>query len=359
MHQGQVNTTIKILALLADGDLPPDEMAGDSIYEFTRNAANWPDLLKKGQTLHVRSHVWDCTNLSNSQLVERRVRDAVCDVVRDARGERPAPPSGIDFEDLPLQVTVYRDHIQLYRNLSGMSLHRRGFKKIVHKAALNESAAAGILYLAGWDKLVEETLDSSTGPVLVDPMCGSGTFLVEAAMMARAVPPGSLRESWVFQRWPDYDREQFDSIQFEADEITRQAKRKWKGQIRGNEIHPTALRLAHLAANRSKQRDTIKFHEGPCGLWIPDRKPDIVVVNPPWGERLTESEGYRVEGSWVELGNFLRQKCQGATAYVLSGNSENTRHLGMRASRKFPLVIGGVQCRLLKYDVHDDHGGQS
>jgi len=339
------------LALLGEGDLDPDQQAGDTIYEFTREVAKWPELLLEDQTLGVRSHIFGCSNLTNSELVDKRVRDAVCDSIRDARRPRPKPPPAKGFEDLPLQVNVFHDHIKIFRNLNGVSLHRRGYRRIMHKAALNEAAAAGILYLAGWDEIAEEKRHTSTGAVFVDPMCGSGTFLVEASMMARCVPPGSIRESWTFQNWPDYNKEEFLHVKFDADERTRKAKREWKGYFSGNDVNQTALRLANQCAMRGKQKDVIKFFNNPCGQWKPPQKPDLVVVNPPWGERLADSDENKLKRSWEELGDFLRKHCQGVTAYILSGNRYVTQDLGLRCSRKHPLVIGGIDCRLLRYEI--------
>jgi hypothetical protein len=120
------------------------------VYEGFREAVDWARLLAPGQTFSIESRVWSCSNLTSSQLLLVRGRDAVCDAVRDARGVRPVPPEPGRVADVPLYCTAYQDRLTLYRDMSGASLHRRGYRQAMHRAALNEAAAAGILRLAGW-----------------------------------------------------------------------------------------------------------------------------------------------------------------------------------------------------------------
>lgn len=154
----------------------------------------------------VQSRVWNCTDISNSNFASIRAKDAICDAVRDAcDGHRPEPPEeGGSLADVPLFLSLYRDKAVLYRDLSGVSLHKRGYRDIMHKASLNEGIAAAVLTIAGWNQAIPGFGDANknsvgTERVLLDPMCGSGTFLIEAALMASQVAPGLMRRQWPFQ----------------------------------------------------------------------------------------------------------------------------------------------------------------
>lgn len=147
----------------------------------------------------VQSRVWNCTDISNSNFASVRAKDAICDAVRDAcGGHRPEPPEQGSLADVPLFLSLYRDTAVLYRDLSGVSLHKRGYRDVMHKASLNEGIAAAVLTLAGWNQAVSGFGDANKNApgkerVLLDPMCGSGTFLIEAALMASNTAPGLLR----------------------------------------------------------------------------------------------------------------------------------------------------------------------
>ena len=138
------------------------------------------------------AHVWSNTDISSSQLVQVRAKDAICDAIADATGFKPNPPeprSELGCAELPLFITVYKDNMRVYRDMSGVSLHRRGYREAMHKASLNEAVAAGVLHLGGWAEAVE----GGGKPVLADPMCGSGTLLIEGALMATRTAPGRLQ----------------------------------------------------------------------------------------------------------------------------------------------------------------------
>lgn len=239
-----------MLHKLAEDDLNPERPAGDTVYDFVKNAVDWTQLIdptvsaaklphsgsRKRQVslsknFSVDARVWDCTNVTNSNLVKRRAIDAVCDALRDYyEGLKPTPPDRASEAELPLFISLYRDKAILYRDTSGSTLHKRGFRDVMHKASLNEGLAAGLLLLAGWrshqrDVSAKKDNESGvqswwsdavkendkkgwkqrvipskiSGGVLLDPMCGSGTLLIEAALIAKNKAPGLFRETWPFQ----------------------------------------------------------------------------------------------------------------------------------------------------------------
>jgi len=267
----------------------------------------WEELMGLGQTLAVDAALQD-SFLTHSGLLALKVKDGVVDRFRRLSGRRPDVDTA--DPDLPLMALLKRDELSLYRNLSGPSLHKRGWRPIQVKSPLNESIAAGLLLLSGWDR---------KSP-LVDPMCGSGTFVIEAALLAAERAPG-LRRRFAFMRWPDFERRAWEALRSAAE-----------GRARAAGVE----RL-------------VRFTHAEAAAFAPRVPPAVVFVNPPWGGRLGEGEDLAV--SWRDLGNFLRERCPGARAFVLSGSPEPTRHLRLKAARRFALRDGPVDCRLLEYPI--------
>eukprot|EP00252_Welwitschia_mirabilis_P024420 TRINITY_DN7238_c0_g1_i1.p1 TRINITY_DN7238_c0_g1~~TRINITY_DN7238_c0_g1_i1.p1 ORF type:complete len:237 (-),score=56.48 TRINITY_DN7238_c0_g1_i1:472-1131(-) len=187
--------------------------------------------------------------------------------------------------------------------------------------------------------------------VLLDPMCGSGTFLIEAALMATSKAPGLLRKQWPFMSWHDYDsstwNECFKSAASSATAIPKGIK------ILGNDIHEGALSLCIRDAEAAGVRDALQLSRKDCRDYIPSAAPTMVVVNPPWGYRLGNKgkENEDVISSWQALGHFCKENCNNADMYVVCGESTLTRHLRMKADKKWPISMGGLDCRLLHYYV--------
>ncbi|BDA44812.1 Ribosomal RNA large subunit methyltransferase K/L [Coccomyxa sp. Obi] len=354
-----LRAAIRLLVHVAEGPLDGRLSGGDELYRFFRTMVDWPSLLRPGQTFSVQARVRDCTDIPSTMLVQIRARDAICDSIRDSGRERPQPPNASAPADLPLYAALWRDHITIYRDMSGDSLHRRGYRSAMHKASLNEAAAAGCLALAGWPHA------ATAGKVLADPMCGSGTFLIEAALMATHTAPGLYRRRWPFEGWPDFDAAAWRRCVEDA----KGACRPWKGTLHGNDIHSGALALAAKDVESAGMSKLVKLTQGPCLQWRPAQRPTMVVTNPPWGTRLLgqtqqpgsfprqaeEADGASsetdLEAAWTDLGLFLKGQCPEADVAVLSGNKRVTAKLMMKADKRFPMTIGGVDCRLIKYKV--------
>jgi putative N6-adenine-specific DNA methylase len=203
------------------------------------------------------------------------------------------------------------------------------------KSPLNEATAAGLLMLAGW---------SGRG-VLADPMCGSGTFLVEAALLARDEAPG-LHRRFAFERWPDFDRRAWAALREEA---TARIVPAPAVTLLGADHHGGALSIARRTLREAGLAELVRLEQADVARWEPPALPDTVVVNPPWGERLGEGEDLRA--TWGALGTFLKRRCPGADAWVLCGEPSLSRELRMKASRRIPVATGPVDCRWLHYEV--------
>ncbi len=287
------------------------------------------------QTFSVEARVRD-SEITHSKYAALRVKDALCDQFREKKKGR-RPNVKVHGADLPIFVTVYRNRVTIYRDWSGETLHKRGYRDAMHKSSLNETVAAGMLALAGYD----------SERALVDPMCGAGTIAIEAALLATHRAPGLFRAegTFPFERWPDFDAKAWNAVR---DEARSKATPASSLRIAANDVHPGALGLARRDAARAGVAEAIRFSKSDIADYAPPFRPDVVVVNPPWGERLDPAN---LEASWKGLRVFLKEHCAPGDAWVLSGNADATKSMGLRASQKIPLRIGKVDARILRYEI--------
>lgn len=300
----------------------------EELYEWARTIP-WREYMNLEQTFSVEARVRD-SKLTHSQYAALRIKDALCDTFRDHCGRRP----NVDARDadLPLFLYLYRDEAVLYHDTSGTTLHKRGYRDVLHRASLNECVAAGIIGFSGWDQ----------ASPLVDPMCGAGTLVIEAALKALRRAPGLLRKkSFPFQRRPDFDRRLWKDCRGEA-----YARALYEAPcfLGGNDLHPGALSLARKDAEAAGVAQFIEFTDTDIADYHPAQTPRTVVVNPPWGGRLDEGS---VAEAWKKLGLFLKQRCPGTDAWLLTGNASALQYTGLKISRKIPLRYGKVSCRLV------------
>ena len=300
---------------------------------------DWSRHMRLDQTLAVDASVRD-SELTHSNFAGLTVKDAIVDQFRERTGRRPNVNA--DDPDLPLKVVLKRDVLTLWRNLSGDSLHRRGYHAVQVKSPLNEATAAGLLRLSGWDR----------ASPLVDPMCGSGTLVIEAALFAADRAPGMNRR-FAFERWPDFDSGLWLSLRSEA---RARAKATLPFSIEGADRHGGAIAIAQRSAQEAGVAGLVRFTVADAVEWTPghaspsrsDVRPSITVLcNPPYGERIGEGED--LVASWRALGRFLSERCPGGRAFVLCGNPEMVRHIGLDTLRQFSVMNGQIECRLLEY----------
>ena len=426
----------RVLCELASGDLDPLESGFDSVYDFVKHCVPWQEVLINAElTFSIEARVWSNSQISSTKLACTRAKDAICDYISDACGGiRPRDPR--DFRgnkvkaDVPLFMTLYKDRATLYRDTSGDSLHRRGYRAnlSVHRAALNEAAAAGLLHIAGWPEALDkwrsqrEEHDDILPPVFIDPMCGSGTMVVEAALMAMNVAPGLVRYKnggYAFQNWPDFNEDVFldcidnaEKKRIAEEEFHQFSDQKNKVTCLGNDIHPGSVSLAQRSALAAGVPHVVKVYQSSVDEWVVppsllESKRRSICTNPPWGKRISldsrmsdvnrngsgssnrdssygGENGYNNEDqdndeerwgggdgggddyneilpgdvnsteagdAWRKLGIFLKREMPNQSAFVLSGDPSISREIYMRASRKHVLGIGGVDTRLLRYDI--------
>ncbi len=256
------------------------------------------------------------------------LKDGLVDGQRDRWGRR----SDIDREDpdLPLRLRLHRDRATLLLDTSGEPLDRRGYRAVSAAAPVREQLAAACVLASGWD---------GRGPV-VDPMCGSGTLLVEAAWFALGWPPGRLRRHWAFERFPGYDPRVFTEILEEPVFALGSGV-----QLYGNDLSAEALDAARANLEQANLLDRASLNRGEAAAFQPPPGPGLVVVNPPHGERL-ETDAER----WRALGDLLKQRYKGWKAAVLTGEDRG-KQIGLRPRRRIPVMNGPAEGRILVFDL--------
>jgi 23S rRNA (guanine2445-N2)-methyltransferase / 23S rRNA (guanine2069-N7)-methyltransferase len=274
-----------------------------------------------------------------------KTKDAIVDRLREQNGERPSIE--VERPSVRVDVRLDRERVTVSLDLSGESLHRRAYRARGVAAPLKENLAAAILMRSGWPVLAEQ------GAALLDPMCGSGTLLIEGALMALDIAPGSLRSYFGFLGWAGHDRAVWSRLLEEARE-RRDAKTGTKLPMRGFDRDATAVRAAIENVERAKLRGAIhierrELHEltnelGPAGL---------LVTNPPYGERIGDQE--QLQALYATLGEKLREHFVGWKAAVFTGNPPLAKSLGINARRTHTLFNGKIECRLLRCEVEPAH----
>jgi putative N6-adenine-specific DNA methylase len=305
----------------------------DHLYKGVR-AVDWGKYLTPDHTLAVSAIVRETTGLRNSHVTALKVKDAVCDRLRDDTGRRPSVDR--DRPDLPLHLHVRRGMATLSRDWSGESLHRRGYRIDKVAAPLREHLAAGILLLTGWDPAT----------ALADPMCGSGTLVIEAAMMAQRKAPGLQREHFAFKRAMDFDERLWRDVVAEARDLAREPQQRIVGSDRNK-------RAVHAAIENAR-RAGVKVHlaGGELEDFAPpvEGGPGVVVLNPPYGERLGEEAA--LKPVYKLIGDVFKQRCAGYNGWIFTGNRELAKVVGLRAKCRIPLYNGKIDSRLMGYDLY-------
>ena len=319
----------------------------DSLYQGSR-AIRWEDHLSLDGTFAVHFDGTD-GDISHSQFGALRVKDAIVDRFRDRFGRRPAVLR--DRPDAQINAYLYRGQASLSIDLSGESLHRRGYRRLGSAAPLKENLAAAILMRAGWQEMAQAGAD------LVDPLCGSGTLCLEGAFIAADIAPGLLRNYWGLAGWLGHDPHTWAKLLAEAEERRSCGLEHLSASgisIRGYDHDPAAIRVALDNRDRAGLTGRIHFEcrdlcqaepigENPLGL---------VVTNPPYGERLGEAS--TLPELYEQLGMRLREAFSGWRATILTANSELGYRLGLRATGYHSLFNGPLPCRLFHFEIAED-----
>jgi|TARA_B110000881_G_scaffold213720_1_gene225107 putative N6-adenine-specific DNA methylase len=297
------------------------------------NALPWENYLKSDGTLAVGATLNGDT-FTHSQYVALKTKDAIVDRFRDQTGERPNVD--LRFPDLKIDIHIDRHFCTVSLDSSGESLHKRGYKIATNIAPINEVLAAGLVMLSGWDGQSD----------FMDPMCGSGTVLVEAAMIACNIPPNLMRNEFGFERWEDWDVDLFEKIE----ESLLSKTRDFHHKIMGFDKSPSAVEKAIQNVENSKLDDFIYIkHED---FFKTQKGGDAhlhMVFNPPYGERLDID----MESFYGSIGSTLKHKYPGTNAWMISSNMEALKHIGLRPSRKIKLFNAKLEAKFVKYEMYE------
>ncbi|WP_299689338.1 bifunctional 23S rRNA (guanine(2069)-N(7))-methyltransferase RlmK/23S rRNA (guanine(2445)-N(2))-methyltransferase RlmL [Hydrocarboniphaga sp.] len=310
----------------------------DALYEGAK-AIDWPGLfaLERTFAIEVAGHSPAVTHTHYAGL---KVKDAIADRFRERHGERPNVDT--DAPDIRIHVHLERSQATLSLDLSGESLHKRGYRVAGGEAPLKENLAAAILIRSGWAEI------AAAGGALLDPMCGSGTLLIEGAMIAADIAPGLKRAKYGFEAWSGHDAALWQTIRAEA------SGRKSAGLARlpaivGSDIDDNALRSAHLNADRAGLLGPIRFEQRDALEARPIAATGLVATNPPYGERLgSESEIIKL---YSLFGATLKHYFAGWRATVFTSRPDLSPRLGLRASQMHTLFNGAIECKLLQFEM--------
>ena len=282
------------------------------------------------------------SNLTHSQFAALKAKDAIVDQFRSQTGERPS----VDTEqpDTRINIYLYRNQATLYLDLSGGSLHRRGYRARAGAAPLKENLAAAILLRANWPAIAKQ------GGSLIDPMCGSGTLPIEAALIAGDIAPGLLQQQFGFLNWLQHDNAAWDTELQEA-KARAEAGRKQIPAIRGYDQDPTSVRIAQQNVRIAGLQDVVAITQQPvqdCAPLNADER-GLIVVNPPYGERLGADSD--LPALYAQLGEVLKARFQHWQVALFTGNPELARHVCIRSNRQHALYNGPIACKLIHYHV--------
>ena len=323
----QLHTAIKILKPIAHFKAT----SADDVYDEV-SKIDWAEYLADNRTFAVDSVVFS-EEFRHSKFVSYKVKDAIVDQLRERTGKRPN--ISVSNPDLRLHIHIADDDCTLCLDSSGESLHRRGYRQESVEAPLNEVLAAGIILLTGWQGDTD----------FIDPMCGSGTLLIEAALIARNMAPGLFRKEYAFEKWPDFDADLFDDIYNDES-----AERKFTHHIYGYDVDMKAVNSARKNVKAAGLSDCITIECQDFKDFMQPQQKAIIVTNPPYGERISTPD---LLGTYHTIGERLKHQFTGNDAWILSYREECFEQIGLKPSIKIPLYNGSLECELRKYQMFD------
>ena len=328
----QLHTAIRILKPIKHFKA----LSADDVYEEIKDI-DWSEYIALDKTFAVDSVVFS-EEFRHSKFVAYKVKDAIVDQFREKTGKRPN--ISISNPDIRLHIHIAdvapgQSECTLCLDSSGESLHRRGYRQESVDAPLNEVLAAGMILMTGWKGDTD----------FIDPMCGSGTLLIEAALIARNMAPGLFRKEYAFEKWPDFDAELFDQIYNDDSQ-----ERDFQHHIYGYDVDMKAVNTARMNVKAAGLSDCITIEQQDFKDFEQPKEKSIMVTNPPYGERISTPD---LLGTYRMIGERLKHQFQGGDAWVLSYREECFEQIGLKPSIKIPLYNGSLECEFRKYQMFD------
>ena len=293
----------------------------------------WENFMGAENSLSVDA-VCSSSVFNNSHYLSLKTKDAVVDRFRNRYGKRP----NVDIKepDLKINIHILKNFCTVSIDSSGNSLHKRGYRIKTGTAPINEVLAAGIIILSDWDKKSD----------FIDPMCGSGTIVCEAAMIANQIPPGYYRKSFGFEKWKDFDAELWSKIKRDADEkIT-----EFDFNIIGSDISTESIKIAMENAKSAKLHKDIIFEVKSIEDQLPPSGKGTMITNPPYGERIKPDDIIKL---YQNIGDTLKKNYVNYNAWIISSDFRALKFIGLKPSKKISLFNGPLECKLLKFEIFE------
>lgn len=322
-----LRTAIKVLKPIETFKVFSEEDLYKQIYKI-----DWENYLDAHETLAIDATVHS-EKFTHSKYVALKSKDAIVDRFREKFGKRPGVD--LDYPTLRINIHIEKENCTVSLDSSGQSLHKRGYKTATNIAPINEVLAAGLLLHSGWDGQCD----------FLDPMCGSGTILIEAAMIACNIPPNLNKKEFGFERWKDWDEDLFEMI--EASVLKK--VRDFHFTIKGYDKAPSAVHKAKDNIDNANLSEFITVeHEDFFKTEKQTERHLHMVFNPPYGERLNVD----MPEFYKSIGDTLKQSYPDTDAWFITSNLESIKHVGLRPSRKIKLFNGSLESKLLKYEIY-------
>ena len=293
----------------------------------------WHEIFNINETFAIDA-VTSGNYFTHSQYAALKVKDAIADEFREHYGARPSVD--VDNPDLRINVHIENEKVTVSFDSSGESLHKRGYRKNVDKAPMNEVLAAGLIKLTGWK------CDSN----FVDCMCGSGTLPIEAAMLAMGLPAGFFRKKWGFMTWHDFDAELWQRVMREAGAEMEE----FDYEILASDHSAKAVEIAKANIENAHLQYDIKLSKQDMFDVVPPKGGGIMIINPPYGERLEEKD---IINLYRGIGDALKKNFKGFEAWIISSNKDALKLIGLKPSKKIDVYNGPLECKFEKFDIFE------
>jgi len=310
----------------------------EDLYKMAK-AINWTRFFTEKQTIAVHSVVDRNPNFNNTMIASLKAKDAIVDQFRDLKGSRPS----VDKEnpDIRIDVHIFKDRCTLSIDTSGDALHKRGYRQTTHPAPLNEITAAALVMWSGWD---------CQNQTFLDLMCGSGTILAEAALIAAQAAPNLNRENFGFQRWKNYDAKLHEKMWVE---LRQKVNMDNIAKIIGCDIDKRAINDARQHISNAGIDELVRLSVADAFQKdFSAETPGTLIFNPPYGERLSLGDQQNETAFYKQIGDMLKQRFKGWTAWILGGNQEAMKRVGLKATSKQIVFNGSIECVFAKYELY-------
>jgi len=293
---------------------------------------DWERFISVTDSIMIES-VLNSDLFTHSLFVSQKTKDAIVDRFRERTGKRP--DVDLIFPAFKLYIHVFKNEVTINLDSSGDPLYKRGYRSDINDAPMKEVLAAGLVKLSGWERHIE----------LIDGMCGAGTIAIEAALWANNIPPGYYRPNFTFMKWHNYDEKLFETI---YESCISKIKNE-PVNIIANDIDELTVKKAITNTKNAKVDDVVTCVNHSFFDLNPSRKGGVVILNPPYGERLEVQE---IEKLYKEIGNKLKKDFQNYNAWIITSSPEAIKSIGLRPSRKIQIYNGSLECRYLKFELY-------